>query len=514
MPYASDKLYNDFVRPRMSELASKVKVREILPHLPCLTQSDREEVEAKREMTGNYNAMQLLLDCLRRRERWPEQFIKALEECEQDTLAQLMYESYNTLTGHTNPLPPAAAPAAAIATTATVTMAHVHPPPQVVHLPPQNEPLPNVVTQPNVTPSAPAVTVQSIADQYSLLPSTPPKTCQPPIMIVTQDENPPSGASQVLSLSHRNSEPIASPPAKAPVQETREPQEPVETSDPTVQQVNTIQQPASATNTTQVVQAQLPTPNSQVMAPVLSVPVPNGAGVEEEGLFSKPGVLRSVMEGPAQDPAEGDTCSVTTEDLEIDTPSSSPTAESIPTHSSKEANFVSSKVTPAARSSPAPYLLEDTAHSLNDHQSDDHDSDSLEDQSILENVGHVSEQPSVQNLGIPMAKRSRNTVHGPSKNHTQQETGLSELQPVSNCSTTPSMAEKEVLSGWGSELNTSAEKRHMAEQRESEPHDKKNEQDRRDVSPVGLIPAIRNDHLILAVVIGLSAVLLAWKLRG
>uniref|UniRef100_A0AAY4ETQ4 Mitochondrial antiviral-signaling protein n=1 Tax=Denticeps clupeoides TaxID=299321 RepID=A0AAY4ETQ4_9TELE len=488
MPYASDKLYNDFVRPRMSELASKVKVREILPHLPCLTQSDREEVEAKREMTGNYNAMQLLLDCLRRRERWPEQFIKALEECEQDTLAQLMYESYNTLTGHTSnvcmfhsdltdPLPPAAAPAAAIATTATVTMAHVHPPPQVVHLPPQNEPLPNVVTQPNVTPSAPAVTVQSIADQYSLLPSTPPKTCQPPIMIVTQDENPPSGASQVLSLSHRNSEPIASPPAKAPVQETREPQEPVETSDPTVQQVirfliysdsivsyfmmvpvfhlltpfcqvNTIQQPASATNTTQVVQAQLPTPNSQVMAPVLSVPVPNGAGVEEEGLFSKPGVLRSVMEGPAQDPAEGDTCSVTTEDLEIDTPSSSPTAESIPTHSSKEANFVSSKVTPAARSSPAPYLLEDTAHSLNDHQSDDHDSDSLEDQSILENVGHVSEQPSVQNLGIPMAKRSRNTVHGPN------------------------------------------------------------------VSPVGLIPAIRNDHLILAVVIGLSAVLLAWKLRG
>ena len=48
-------------------------------------------------MTGNYNAMQMLLDNLKRRENWPEEFIRALEECEHADLAQEMKEEYEKL---------------------------------------------------------------------------------------------------------------------------------------------------------------------------------------------------------------------------------------------------------------------------------------------------------------------------------------------------------------------------------------------------------------------------------
>lgn len=54
-------------------------------------------MEAKREMTGNYNAMQLLLDNLKRRENWPEEFIRALQECEHPELAQEMRDAYEAL---------------------------------------------------------------------------------------------------------------------------------------------------------------------------------------------------------------------------------------------------------------------------------------------------------------------------------------------------------------------------------------------------------------------------------
>lgn len=41
MSYASDKLYNGYLRRNMPTIVSKVKVREIIVHLPCLTAHDR-----------------------------------------------------------------------------------------------------------------------------------------------------------------------------------------------------------------------------------------------------------------------------------------------------------------------------------------------------------------------------------------------------------------------------------------------------------------------------------------
>lgn len=43
--------------------------------------------------------MVLLLDCLKRRENWPEEFISALEECNHPTMAADIRREYDALRG-------------------------------------------------------------------------------------------------------------------------------------------------------------------------------------------------------------------------------------------------------------------------------------------------------------------------------------------------------------------------------------------------------------------------------
>uniref|UniRef100_A0A8C9YLZ6 Mitochondrial antiviral-signaling protein n=1 Tax=Sander lucioperca TaxID=283035 RepID=A0A8C9YLZ6_SANLU len=108
MSFASDKLYNGYLRRNMPTIVTKVKPTEIMIHLPCLTSHDRETIEAKRETYGNYDSMVVLLDCLKRRENWPEQFIQALEACEHRTLAAEIRAEYNALRVNNTPPQPAA----------------------------------------------------------------------------------------------------------------------------------------------------------------------------------------------------------------------------------------------------------------------------------------------------------------------------------------------------------------------------------------------------------------------
>ncbi|KAG7461573.1 hypothetical protein MATL_G00192560 [Megalops atlanticus] len=97
MGFAYDKLYEEFIRPHMPEFVDKVKVREILPFLCCLTSSDQEEIWAQTDMRGNGAGMQVLLDCIRRRENWPEDLIQALKMRKHTTLANRMEEKYESL---------------------------------------------------------------------------------------------------------------------------------------------------------------------------------------------------------------------------------------------------------------------------------------------------------------------------------------------------------------------------------------------------------------------------------
>ncbi|XP_048083804.1 mitochondrial antiviral-signaling protein-like [Alosa alosa] len=162
MTYASDKLKNGFIRRNRSRIANEVKALEILLHLPCLTTTDMEEVEAAFRRMGNTYAMSQLLDNLTRRENWPEEFIRALEECEHPTLAQEMSDAYEALKQpkqRQKPVAPSAGPA-------VVTSAHVLTPSSIAAHPP-------------VHPSAPSIPSQQIAQsapspQYLLnLPPSP-----------------------------------------------------------------------------------------------------------------------------------------------------------------------------------------------------------------------------------------------------------------------------------------------------------------------------------------------------
>ncbi|CAG01251.1 unnamed protein product [Tetraodon nigroviridis] len=109
----------------MPTIVSTVKVTQIIPYLPCLTDHDRENIEAKREMYGNFDSMVLLLDCLKRRENWPEEFISALEDCNYRNIAADIRREYDALRGNANPGSPSAA----------AVRARIHPVPSASHLP-------------------------------------------------------------------------------------------------------------------------------------------------------------------------------------------------------------------------------------------------------------------------------------------------------------------------------------------------------------------------------------------
>lgn len=114
----------------MGLLVTKVKPREIIVHLPCLTDHDIESIETKNDFSGSFEAMKLLLTCMKRRENWPEQFIDALERCRHETIAAEIRAEYDKLRGINNSSPPPPAPPAS-----NVVTAHVHPAPSAPHLP-------------------------------------------------------------------------------------------------------------------------------------------------------------------------------------------------------------------------------------------------------------------------------------------------------------------------------------------------------------------------------------------
>ncbi|XP_076830824.1 mitochondrial antiviral-signaling protein [Brachyhypopomus gauderio] len=119
MSYVSDRLYREVIVKMMARLASVVRVREIMPHLTCLTFTDKEEIEAKRDMAGNYNAMVMLLDYLRRRQNWPEEFICALRACEHWDLADAINNAYDEMRGINHQAPASVAAARVGVATAT-----------------------------------------------------------------------------------------------------------------------------------------------------------------------------------------------------------------------------------------------------------------------------------------------------------------------------------------------------------------------------------------------------------
>ncbi|KAG7458686.1 hypothetical protein MATL_G00223220 [Megalops atlanticus] len=408
MPYANDKLYDGYLRHNMGKFVSIVRVREILPHLPCLTQSDRDEIEAKRESTGNYNAMQLLLDCLKRRENWPSELIRALECCEHRELADEIRAEYESLKVPRNgsvsapvvcatpsPAPSPSSPrhtTPETETTAVVTPSgHVAPQPGAASgdgsLVPNHMEVPAVVV-PSQNPAA-----QSEGNPPSASPQAAPS---PPSSTPVAPETPTS-APAVIAPAPQVS------PVKSPVQDTRPPavsaiQEPVENSDPTFNQAAANRGNAQPPQGSPAHQAPTRPVASSANADhtdgrASSSPAARVAADEDDECFSKPGTLHSLRDVPAPravQAAEG--------------PGLPPVAEE--PYSGGSSRLQMSGSTSGGSESPA------TALSWNEPEEDHYESvhqSLLSGQDVRVSVGHVSE-------GAPVPNYAGQTPAAPSEN--------------------------------------------------------------------------------------------------
>lgn len=207
MTYASDRLYNEVIRKKLAVYASRIKVKEILPHLPCLTLTDKEDVETKKDNAGNYQAVQMLMDNLRRRENWPDEFIEALRMCEHNTLADELSVEYDRIRGRTNSAaatvapqsPPVQAPASdstaaatAKVTTVTVHKVPVNTPPGLT--PPLVDAPAQTVAPSNTAPQVPSLQVQETQPEkvnISAPAASPePSEIAPPAMVSSQAHPP------------------------------------------------------------------------------------------------------------------------------------------------------------------------------------------------------------------------------------------------------------------------------------------------------------------------------------
>ncbi|XP_055718777.1 sterile alpha motif domain-containing protein 1-like [Salvelinus fontinalis] len=189
------------LRRRMGVFVSRVKAIELMPNLPCLTLSDKEEIQAKKDFSGNYAAMQLLLDYVQKRMNWPEELISGLETLEHQDLAEELRAEWNKH-NQSNPYPPSAA-----ATTAVKT--HVHPIPST-----SSEGSPYSLVLP-AHPAPPAVSAPlAVAPpEASLPPEVAPEVLPPPV-VAAQPEAPPSLVPEA-PVAGSSSEPASHAPEAA-----------------------------------------------------------------------------------------------------------------------------------------------------------------------------------------------------------------------------------------------------------------------------------------------------------
>ncbi|XP_029586882.1 mitochondrial antiviral-signaling protein [Salmo trutta] len=182
------------LRRRMGVFVTRVKATELIAHLPCLTPSDKEEIQAKKDFSGNYVAMQLLLDYVQKRMNWPEELMSALELLEHQDLADELRAEWNKH-NQNNPYPPSAA-----ATTAVRTP--VHPIPSTI-----SEGSPSSLVLP-AQPAPPEVAAPlEVAPPEASLPLPPP-------VVAPQPEAPPSSVPEA-PMAGSSSEPAPHAPEAA-----------------------------------------------------------------------------------------------------------------------------------------------------------------------------------------------------------------------------------------------------------------------------------------------------------
>ncbi|XP_061600277.1 mitochondrial antiviral-signaling protein [Cololabis saira] len=419
MPFAADKLYNGYLRRKMPTIVSKVKVREIMIHLPCLTGHDRDTIEAKRETCGNYDGMVLLLDCLKRRENWPEQFIEALEACEQTAIAAEIRAEYSALKG--------GASSGAGSPPTTVVRAHVHPAPAAAAAPPEApagpdaqvaaplepptqqqahqdtpepEPEPAAPSPPSTPPPSPEVPHAQVTDTPP--PQTevnshpePEENTESDIQDVsgnTSDNGSSGGEEEAASV-------VSAPPTAAatnpePPQGPAPPQTGSDMADgsslPTMTPENRpVQDTAPPVHKTTAPVSQAGGTPAPPAPQVAEQAAPAPADDDDDVLLSKPGVLLSVL------PPDGPNATMEDSTVLVQ-PYSGDSGRLEISESASDAVTVTSVPACSAAAAVPPACQENgLAPDHNQPEENHYESPSM---GVLENVVHVSEMPSILNL--------------------------------------------------------------------------------------------------------------------
>ncbi|XP_032622066.1 mitochondrial antiviral-signaling protein isoform X2 [Chelonoidis abingdonii] len=106
MGFAEDKVY-EYIRENMSDF-HHTRVLQLIRHLPCLSDADREEIEAYDDRKGNEHAVWKLFDYLKCRSGWVKELIEALRKNRHHDLAdrvQCEYDAHQVCPRSKAPLP-------------------------------------------------------------------------------------------------------------------------------------------------------------------------------------------------------------------------------------------------------------------------------------------------------------------------------------------------------------------------------------------------------------------------
>ncbi|XP_050799307.1 mitochondrial antiviral-signaling protein isoform X1 [Gopherus flavomarginatus] len=106
MGFAEDKVY-EYIRENMSDF-HHTRVLQLIRHLPCLSDADREEIEAYDDRKGNEFAVWKLFDYLKCRSGWVKELIEALRKNRHHDLAdrvQCEYDAHQVCPRSKAPLP-------------------------------------------------------------------------------------------------------------------------------------------------------------------------------------------------------------------------------------------------------------------------------------------------------------------------------------------------------------------------------------------------------------------------
>ncbi|KAH1170129.1 mitochondrial antiviral-signaling protein isoform X1 [Mauremys mutica] len=106
MGFAEDKVY-EYIRENMSDF-HRTRVLQLIRHLPCLSDADREEIEAYDDRKGNECAVWKLFDYLKCRSGWVKELIEALRKNRHHDLAdrvQCEYDAHQVRPRSKAPLP-------------------------------------------------------------------------------------------------------------------------------------------------------------------------------------------------------------------------------------------------------------------------------------------------------------------------------------------------------------------------------------------------------------------------